>query len=130
MYTNIRVPYEVLLDEWCRPLEIELNFANKMKRPTTTNHKTEEKFVQKLFNRIKFLKSNPNFGQCPICLEEMSSAARITDCAHIFHAHCLRKSLELVGDSCPMCRNPILDGLVKEEQDIQYYEAAYWQQHI
>ena len=71
-----------------------------------------------------------SFGQCPICLEDMWSAARITACAHIFHAHCLRKSLEVVGDACPMCRKPILANLYHEEQEMDYSEAAYWQQHI
>ena len=149
MYTNVRVPYETLVEDWLRLLESEINFASRMKKPSAvmnaTEDKLEEKFetkscvslskfyfyVSKIFEWLHIVKNKPNFGQCPICLELMYSAARMTDCAHIFHAHCLRKSLEVVGDSCPMCRNPVLDSLNQDdEEDTPYSEMAYWQQHI
>ena len=141
MYTNVRTPCQVLLVEWCQPLEKEINFGKRMIRPTpalnTTHYKSKEKYesrlprmmshIQEIFRRLNIIQRNPSFGQCPICLEDMYSAARITDCAHIYHAHCLRKCLRVIGDSCPLCRNPILDSLMPcvEEQDIalQYFET-------
>ena len=141
MYTNIRIPFEAVHEEWCRPLERELNFASKMKKPMLQFHRYNFKeapetnlqrigsYVQSFLRRLTGLKGNPCFGQCPICLEEMYSASRITDCSHTFHAHCLRKSLEIIGDSCPMCRKPILDSLLGEEE-IQSSEFAYWHQQM
>ena len=144
MYTNIRIPFEAVHEEWCRPLERELNFASKMKKPEIKvqahNSKENSKmnlkrifsFIPNFLVQLIPLKGNPCFGQCPICLEGMYSAARITDCSHTFHSHCLRKSLEIIGDSCPMCRKPILDTLLGSEQ-IQTSEfdvLAYWHQHM
>ena len=144
MYTNIRVPFEGLQEDWCQPLEREINFASKMKKPKSiTKIKGQDKFtglsgLQSLMEharwictRLNIFKCTSSFGQCPICLEDMYSAARTTDCAHIFHSHCLRKSLEVIGDSCPMCRNPILDSLLSEEERyIQDSEFAYWHQQM
>ena len=146
MYTNIRVPFESLQEEWCQPLEREMNFASRMKKPkpnlsTNITFKTQDveksrlqritSYTLGIFERLRPFKVPLNFGQCPICLEDMHSAARITHCAHIFHAHCLRKSLEIIGDSCPMCRNPILDSLLGQEvRDIQNSEFAYWHQQM
>ena len=141
MYTNIRIPFEACQEEWCHPLERELNFASKMKKPMLQFHTLNLKettesilhriggYTQSFSKRLIGFKGNPCFGQCPICLEGMYSAARITDCSHTFHAHCLRKSLEIIGDSCPMCRKPILDSLLGEEE-IQSSEFAYWHQQM
>ena len=141
MYTNIRIPFEAVHEEWCRPLERELNFASKMKKPEINvqaiNSKDNSKlnlekiflFIPNFLGQLIPLKGNPCFGQCPICLEGMYSAARITNCSHTFHSHCLRKSLEIIGDSCPMCRKPILDSLLGNEQ-IHASEFAYWHQHM
>ena len=141
MYTNIRIPFESLQEEWCNPLERELNFASRMKKPSIQfqeNNKKENSkaylaniisFPLKLMAKLLYLNNNPCFGQCPVCLEGMYSAARITDCSHTFHAHCLRKSLEVIGDSCPMCRKPVLDSLLGEEE-IQNSEFSYWHQQM
>ena len=141
MYTNIRIPFEALQEKWCNPLERELNFANKMKKPYVqceeTNLKENSKSCKdnifscafNFFGRLLNFKNSPCFGQCPICLEGMHTAARITECSHTFHAHCLRKSLEIIGDSCPMCRKPVLDSLLGEEQ-FQSSEFAYWHQQM
>lgn len=141
MYTNIRIPFEALQEKYCNPLERELNFANKMNRPSIQSQETNLKENYKsnsgniflcIFNfvgRLITFKNSPCYGQCPICLEGMHTAARITECSHTFHAHCLRKSLEIIGDSCPMCRKPILDSLLGEEQ-LQSSEFAYWHQQM
>ena len=141
MYTNIRVLFEYLYEDWCQPLERELNFASNMKRPKRSNNPERfESYRQEILHYIRIIltkasiiKENVCFGQCPICLEDMYSAARTTECSHIFHAHCLRKSLELIGDSCPMCRKPILDSLIGKEDVndlLQYTDIAYWHQQM
>ena len=148
MFTNIRVPFDTLQEEWCKPLEKELNFAGRMKKPAMSlrrcseHHDSDEgrksrvimiiSYMKRFLVKIKLMHSNHRYGQCPICLEDMFSAARVTGCSHIFHAHCLRKSLEIIGDTCPMCRNPIMDSLMEkqENEDIQYSEFSYWHQQM
>ena len=141
MYTNIRIPFEALQEKYCNPLERELNFANKMKKPSIQSQEINLKenyksncgnifsCIVNFAGRLVSFKNSRCYGQCPICLEEMHTAARITECSHTFHAHCLRKSLEIIGDSCPMCRKPVLDSLLGEEQ-LQSSEFAYWHQQM
>jgi len=43
---------------------------------------------------------------CPVCLDEMH-VARITNCGHVFHSHCLRQCL-LRSPTCPCCRAKIM----------------------
>jgi hypothetical protein len=43
---------------------------------------------------------------CSICQEEVTSATRLTQCGHEFHAVCISQWFE-VNPRCPVCRNDI-----------------------
>lgn len=40
---------------------------------------------------------------CPICLEE-GIFVKTRPCSHLFHKHCIKKSVVNCGKSCPLCR--------------------------
>lgn len=44
---------------------------------------------------------------CPICLQTLERA-RVTKCAHLFHAECLRKCCK-VTNLCPLCKTKLRD---------------------
>ena len=55
---------------------------------------------------------------CPVCCEtiERGRDARVTACAHVFHAGCIRAWLKVSG-SCPTCRHvvTVLDAEEREK---------------
>ena len=80
-YTNVYVPLEDLYQNHWLVLQSEMAFKD-------------------LFKNDRFT------CQCPICLE-MTCSPAVTRCRHAFHSSCLKKCLEIGGESCPMCRQPI-----------------------
>ena len=43
--------------------------------------------------------------KCPVCLESFTESCEIktTPCGHLFHSHCLERSIQTNGN-CPQCR--------------------------
>lgn len=68
---------------------------------------------------------------CSICLEEFKSeddiVATVNDCcrSNLFHDHCIKQWLESDHDSCPCCRQPILEDPNDEHIDETEEEEAY-----
>jgi len=49
------------------------------------------------------------FPDCPICFDSISMVnVTVTTCGHVFHSSCVFEALDH-GDSCPMCRNKLID---------------------
>lgn len=90
LYSNIYEPYQKLCTEYWRPLSTELSSLHVYRQPDKDE-----------------LDSRSDAGQCPICLENMR-ICRITPCGHIFHSHCLRKSLQSGFGKCPICRHQLI----------------------
>ena len=78
-YTNIYLPFETWCFKQWIPLQQERRFAAIFRG---------EKKVS---------------AQCPICLEDTLNAV-LTPCQHPFHSFCLRRSIEMNGATCPICR--------------------------
>lgn len=46
-----------------------------------------------------------NFGECPICLDPLSSKGiASTTCGHVFCLKCIKASFKMTGKRCPTCR--------------------------
>jgi len=86
-YTNIYVPFTRLSSEILSPLEQEIKGLHAFRQAT----------------QEELAKAGKT---CPVCLDEMH-VARITNCGHVFHSHCLRQCL-LRSPTCPCCRAKIM----------------------
>lgn len=66
----------------------------------------EAKGVLSRFRRATSLELSSLEDVCAVCLGAMR-AARVTPCAHYFHADCLRRCLA-ASDRCPICVRPYI----------------------
>lgn len=59
--------------------------------------------------------------ECSICLEQIDERRILTtQCGHNFHISCLKKWLRM-NDSCPVCRNDLIDIDFIEVDEKCYY---------
>lgn len=83
---NILIPFHYFIKEVFEPYKKEQNKRNVFMRASKTDLRR--------YNDL-----------CAICLSPMVHG-RVTPCNHIFHGHCLRRSLRGSG-ACPMCNQKL-----------------------
>ena len=66
--------------------------------------------------------TNETLDNCPICLDKINHTNRIiTSCGHHFHASCLINNVLLSRNTCPCCRQPIMDNRSEEDTSSEDY---------
>ncbi|CAG0919854.1 unnamed protein product [Notodromas monacha] len=85
VYTNVMVPAIDLFETYVAPLA----------------QRTQMLAAFRLVSRAELAASDV----CPICLDALTSLARVTPCNHVFHGNCLFRCLT-VTNLCPMCKRP------------------------
>ena len=68
---------------------------------------------------------------CPICFELINTSANCmtTECGHHFHANCLLKSVSMNNHGCPMCRAPMVETSIKDEEDLDDADSFMDSEH-
>jgi len=62
---------------------------------------------------------------CPICLKTIGLDSCITKCGHKFCTGCLLQSIQNIN-TCPLCRNELVQKSDSIEEDIDEDEGEYW----
>ena len=60
-------------------------------------------------------------SECPICFDIIKNNNNyiVTECGHHFHANCLLKSVSMNNHCCPMCRAPMVETTIEDEEDLE-----------
>ena len=76
--------------------------------------------VTKIPKKIMFVKVIPDEEEtCCICLDKIENdCVKLNLCSHKFHEKCIEKTLNHLGESCPMCRASIDNVVINN-----YYES-------
>lgn len=65
------------------------------------------------------LTEQPESNECPICMDIVDNNKNyvITECGHIFHAHCIMTSIAHNGFNCPCCRTTMAQAKPSDDDD-------------
>ena len=68
---------------------------------------------------------NESLPKCSICLFPIGKQKYTSLCKHSYHYRCIFKWV-LIGDTCPICRAPIREPILEEdEEEIILTEAEF-----
>ena len=75
--------------------------------------------ITKIPKKIMFIKSIAEEDEtCPICLDAIKDdCVQLSLCSHKFHAECIEKTLDHLGESCPMCRASVDNDVINNYYD-------------
>lgn len=85
-------------------------------------------YREEIMRRLETLEIEPleresqQEASCSICMEEMVSMTPVIklSCGHVFHAHCTYSLVFNDKNTCPLCREDIIDDI----DDIKYYRPT------
>jgi len=76
------------------------------------------------YNRLMVQQKCPQKEECSICLETMFNRKIIyLPCKHYFHYNCLNEAIQNRLYTCPLCRNSLIQPLIKIGYKFQTYYA-------
>lgn len=114
--------YNNLIQEIMNPSDIFLNTLNQLVESELNTIIQEEELEdvkivisEEEFNKLERTnESKEEFKEelkCAICFDEMSDNIIKLKCNHYFHEHCIKEWLCKCNNKCPICKQPVADGI-------------------
>ncbi len=114
--------YNNLIQEIMNPEDVFLNTINQLVESELNNIIQEEELEdvkivisEEEFNKLE--RTNESKEElkeelkCAICFDEMSDNIIKLKCNHYFHEHCIKEWLCKCNNKCPICKQPVADGI-------------------